>query len=207
MALTGKQRAFIEEYMRTGNATRSAIVAGYSVKSAEQIGYQLLQKTTVTEEIAGRFKAKAMAADEVLSRFAEQARFDPTPYLIFEERYGDDEEDEDEPNIVKVLVGIDVDKLRADGLGHLLKSISKTRGGLRVEWQDSQKALELIGKHLGMFRERVEHSGPNGGPIVIDGTAREEAGKELAEWRKQQIESLSSGQNASQMPPILPTST
>lgn len=207
MALSSKQQVFVDEYLRTWNATKAALAAGYSEKTAYSQGGRLLKDVEVQREVKERLAAKAMAADEVLSRFAEQARFDPTPYLIFEERYSDDEEDEDGINIVKVFVGIDVDKLRADGLGHLLKSIAKTRGGLRVEWQDGQKALELIGKHLGLFRDRVEHSGPNGGPIVIDGTTREEAGKELAEWRKQQIESLSSGQNASQMPPILPTST
>lgn len=167
VALSSKQQAFVDEYLRTWNATKAAIAAGYSEKTAGSQGFDLLKKPEIQGAIKERLESKAMAADEVLARFAEQARFDATPYLIFEERYGDDEEDEDEPNIVKVFVGIDVDKLRADGLGHLLKSISKTRGGLRVEWQDSQKALELIGKHLGLFRERIEHSGPNGAPLPV----------------------------------------
>ena len=32
---------------------------------------------------------------------------------------------------------------------------------------DSVKALDLLGKSLGMWRDRVEHSGPDGGPIAI----------------------------------------
>ena len=33
---------------------------------------------------------------------------------------------------------------------------------------DKLKALELLGKHLGMFKDVVEHSGPGGGPIPVD---------------------------------------
>ena len=33
------------------------------------------------------------------------------------------------------------------------------------EMAASNKALELLGKHIGMFSDRVEHSGPGGGPV------------------------------------------
>lgn len=49
---TDKQEKFIEEYCRTGNATQSAIYAGYSEKSAVQAGYRL--KTQFSEEIVER---------------------------------------------------------------------------------------------------------------------------------------------------------
>lgn len=154
MALSAKQQAFVEEYLRTGNATRSAVAAGYSAKTAEQIGHQLLKKTSVADEIARRFEAKAMAADEVLARLAEQARFNPVPYILFEEIRNEEGE-----LIAKAFRGIDLDKLQEDGLGHVLKGISKTRNGLKIEFHDAQRALELIGKHLGLFKERIEHSG------------------------------------------------
>ncbi|MDF3636413.1 terminase small subunit, partial [Enterobacter cloacae] len=50
--LTAQQRRFVAEYLKDGNATQAAIRAGYSKKSAEQIGYQLLQKTSVAQAIA-----------------------------------------------------------------------------------------------------------------------------------------------------------
>nr|DAY62032.1 MAG TPA: Terminase small subunit [Caudoviricetes sp.] len=55
--LTGQQRLFIAEYLKDSNATQAAIRAGYSKKSAEQIGYQLLQKTSVAQIIAQQQKA------------------------------------------------------------------------------------------------------------------------------------------------------
>lgn len=204
MSLSTKQQAFVEEFIRTGNATRSAVAAEYSEKTAYSQGNRLLKHAEVQAEIGRRFAIKAMGTDEVLGRLAEQARFDPTPYLLFKTEF---DEYEDAP--VKVLMGIDIDKLQADGLGHLVKSISKTRNGLRIEWQDGQKALELIGKHLGLFRERIEHSGLEGNPIAfsIDLTAqaKTQAAEELAEWRKQQQESLSNGSSAAQTQHILPS--
>jgi phage terminase small subunit len=49
--LTAKQQRFVEEYMIDFNATQAAIRAGYSKKRASEISYQLLQKTTVQNEI------------------------------------------------------------------------------------------------------------------------------------------------------------
>lgn len=50
-SLTGKQQAFILEYIKDHNATQAAIRAGYSKRRASEIGYQLLQKTTVISAI------------------------------------------------------------------------------------------------------------------------------------------------------------
>lgn len=50
--MTPKQRRFIEHY--TGNATKAAIAAGYSEKTAYRIGAELLQKTSVKEAIQQR---------------------------------------------------------------------------------------------------------------------------------------------------------
>ena len=50
--MTPKQKRFIEHY--TGNATKAAIAAGYSEKTAYRIGAELLQKTSVSEAIQER---------------------------------------------------------------------------------------------------------------------------------------------------------
>ncbi|HGN9091631.1 TPA: terminase small subunit [Enterobacter hormaechei] len=78
--LTAQQRRFVAEYLKDGNATQAAIRAGYSKKSAEQIGYQLLQKTSVAQAIAQQQKASIArtlgSADEVLSQMWQLATFD-----------------------------------------------------------------------------------------------------------------------------------
>ncbi|HCF4311772.1 TPA: terminase small subunit, partial [Pseudomonas aeruginosa] len=47
MALTKKQRLFVDEYLLDLNATQAAIRAGYSTRRATEIGYQLLQRSEV----------------------------------------------------------------------------------------------------------------------------------------------------------------
>lgn len=49
--LTRKQQAFVLEYLKDRNATKSAQRAGYSPRRASEIGYQLLQKTTIQNSI------------------------------------------------------------------------------------------------------------------------------------------------------------
>ena len=78
--LTAQQRLFVAEYLKDSNATQAAIRAGYSKKTAEQIGYQLLQKTLVAQAIAQQQKASIVrtlgSADEVLEQMWRLATFD-----------------------------------------------------------------------------------------------------------------------------------
>lgn len=78
--LTAPQRSFVAEYLKDNNATQAAIRAGYSKKTAEQIGYQLLQKTSVAQAIAQQQKASIVrtlgSADVVLEQMWRLATFD-----------------------------------------------------------------------------------------------------------------------------------
>jgi len=78
--LTAQQRIFVAEYLKDRNATQAAIRAGYSAKTAEQIGYQLLQKTSVAAAIEKQQKASLKrtlaSADEVLAQMWQLATFD-----------------------------------------------------------------------------------------------------------------------------------
>jgi hypothetical protein len=49
--LNPKQQQFVAEYLIDRNATKAAIRAGYSEKTAAQIGFQLLQKTSIREAV------------------------------------------------------------------------------------------------------------------------------------------------------------
>ena len=61
--LTPKQKAFVDEYLQDFNATRAAKAAGYSPRRASEIGYQLLQKTTVLEVIQATVEQRAADAE------------------------------------------------------------------------------------------------------------------------------------------------
>ena len=54
--LTAKQRKFINEYVKTGNATQAAIAAGYAPKTAGAIANENLKKPYIVSEIEKRLR-------------------------------------------------------------------------------------------------------------------------------------------------------
>ncbi|KQN63641.1 terminase small subunit [Erwinia sp. Leaf53] len=78
--LTDQQRRFVVEYLKDNNATQAAIRAGYSAASASQLGYQLLQKTSVidaiTEQQTAQMSRVLISADTVLAQMWQLATFD-----------------------------------------------------------------------------------------------------------------------------------
>lgn len=152
MALSVKQRVFIEEYLKTFNATRAAIAAGYSPDTAYSMGWQNLRKLEIAEAISQRLSEKAMSADEVLMRLAEQARAEYSDAID-----GDGT--------------VDIAKLVSTNRAHLIKSIKFTESGKKnVEFYDAQSALQIIGKHHKLFTDKQEITGKDGGPVETSGS-------------------------------------
>lgn len=167
--LTAKRERFVSEYLIDLNATQAAIRAGYSEKTAEQIGYQLLQITSVAEQIAaGREKqAKRLEinADWVLKRLADEAEADIND--IYKED-GSLKPVKEWPRIWRtgLISGIEAGPL----------------GIQKVKLSERVRRLELIGKHMavGAFVERMEHTGKDGGPIQTENVSDIEAARAIA---------------------------
>lgn len=141
MALSPKQQVFVEEYLTTWNATEAARRAGYSEKTARAIGHENLTKPDIAAEIQRRVADKAMTADEVLVRLAEQSRNEHGRYI-------------------RPDGSVDIAGMLTDGKGHLIKGFKESkRGSVIVEFYDAQSALVHIGKHHKLFTDNVQHSG------------------------------------------------
>jgi phage terminase small subunit len=138
--LTGRQQAFVLEYVKDWNATRSAIAAGYSKKTAYSIGSENLRKPEIKAEIDKRLTDMVMSSTEVLKRLSDMARSDMSDYI----------------DIVDGKTILNLAKAKEDGKLHLIKSIAPTAHGLRVDLHDAQSALEKIGKYHGLFVERQD---------------------------------------------------
>lgn len=80
--LSPKQSAFVEAYLCNGfNATKAAISAGYSEKTARQQGSRLLTNVDIAAQVNLRIKAMAMSADEALARLSEHAAGDMGDFM------------------------------------------------------------------------------------------------------------------------------
>lgn len=115
--LTDKQQRFVEEYLIDLNATQAAIRAGYSEKTAQQMGAENLSKPVIAEAI----------------QEAKNKRTERT-----------------ELTVDMVVQG-------------LLKEAQDYAEGSTQSARVS--AWAHLGKHLGMFKDKVEHSGDPNNPI------------------------------------------
>lgn len=75
MKLTDKQKKFCIEYVKTGNATESATKAGYSKKTAKEVGYENLTKPHLKEYIAKLMKPKQEKEKKDIAELEEVLAF------------------------------------------------------------------------------------------------------------------------------------
>lgn len=152
--LTGKQKAFIEHYLASWNATEAARQAGYGRKKTRgnlaAIASEILTNPKVKVYIEQRLSEKVMAADEVLARLSFMARgFDPADYMELVETYVKDHEGE--VYVGGLQVKLDLERLQADGFSRLIKSVRNTSAGPVFEFYDQQSSLKLVGEKHGLF--------------------------------------------------------
>lgn len=93
MKLTEKQKRFADEYIRTGNATESARLAGY--KQAESSGKQNIRNSTIKSYITKRLEAleskRIMDAKEAMELLTEIARGKMTETVFMSSPFGVEE--------------------------------------------------------------------------------------------------------------------
>jgi phage terminase small subunit len=157
MSLTPKQQRFVEEYLVDLNATQAAIRAGYSKKTARAIGAENLTKPDIAAAVAaGRAKASEKAELSVgwvldrLRTVAERCM-------------------QSEPVVDKRGEAVLVETPTGD-----------LAPAYTFQAPAANRSLELLGKHLGMFPDKVEHTGANGGPIQTEELGDTERARRIA---------------------------
>ncbi|PIK75273.1 terminase small subunit [Pseudomonas sp. 382] len=173
MALTPKQQRFVDEYLIDLNGTQAAIRAGYSERTARQIADQNMSKLVIKTEIQKRMKSRSerteITQDMVLRELAKIGFSDIRKVV----RWGEtmvrmvDSDDDGADDMVPYhgLALIDSTEVD-DDTAAAIAEVSQGRDGLKVKLHDKKGALVDIGRHLGMFKDKVEMSGPNGAPLL-----------------------------------------
>lgn len=170
--LTKKQQRFVDEYLIDLNATQAAIRAGYSVKTAQEQGSQNLSKLMVQqaieEQMAERSKRTEITQDKVLRELAAIAFAKATDYASVIEKqaiYTTDEgvriplHDENGNAVMIQDVQLVLTDTLNDAQKTALAGIKHGKYGIEVTMCSKEKALELLGRHLGMFKDKIELSG------------------------------------------------
>lgn len=142
-SLTNRQRAFVREYLLDLNATQAAIRAGYSAKNAAQTGAENLRKPQISAAVKAELQSRdvdaAILRKRILRRWEQIAFADPRRLMTWGSegmslKQSDQLSDEDVAQVRDV-------------------SYVESEKALKVSLKrhDSMRALELLGKHLGLL--------------------------------------------------------
>jgi phage terminase small subunit len=158
--MTRKQERFVEEYLVDLCATQAAIRAGYSPASANEQASRMLANVNIRARIdtamAELSKRTGVNQERVIRELAKVAFVDATDVVDFESaKLLPSATPEDTAAIASVKVKTIP---TADGMG-----VER-----EIRMADKLKALELLGKHFGMFTDNVRLSGDVGVQIIDD---------------------------------------
>jgi phage terminase small subunit len=159
--VNARQQRFCEEYLIDLNATQAAIRAGYSSASAGELGCALLKnvkvRARIDAELAERSRRTGVTADRVVRELARVAFADITDVVDVDRATLRPNADRDDTAViasVKVKEGDDFTERE-------------------IKMCDKLRALELLGKHMGMFTDKVALVDDR--PVImddVDGVAR-----------------------------------
>ena len=155
--MTGKQNRFVEEYLIDLNATQAAIRAGYSPKTANEQGARLLANASIRAAVdkaeAERSRRTGINQDRVIREIAKLAFLNPVDVIDMDEATVKGEAHRDDTACIASVK---------------VKNIPTEDGAIterEVKTYDKLKALELLGRHLGMFNDKVKVEGTV--PVVL----------------------------------------
>lgn len=166
--LTPKQERFVEEYLIDLNATQAAIRAGYSVRTARSIGEENLTKPDISSAIqaakAARTERTHITQDRVLQELARIAFFDLRK--LYREDGSLKAMHELDDDAAAVLAGVDVVEIGKASVedGEIKHTPEFTK---KAKVFDKTTALTLAMRHLGMLRDKIEHTGKDGKDLPV----------------------------------------
>lgn len=157
--MTEKQKIFADEYLIDLNATRAYRAAYPNCKkdsSADAAARKLLGNTRIqtyiTERMEERQKRTEITQDMVLQELAAIAFARATDYV----------------SVMDGMVQVkDTDQLSASQIA-AIAGIKETQNGIEVKLGSKEKTLELLGRHLGMWNDKLDVAGDMDMKIVVD---------------------------------------
>lgn len=163
--LTAKQQRFVDEYLVDLNASAAARRAGYSERTARAIGDENLTKPDIQAAIAAAMNARSertkVTSDRVLQRMVEIDEMDVLDIM------------NDDMSLKPVSVWPKVWRLYLSGfdLAELFEGNGDAREMVgilkKIKWPDKLKNLEMLGRHFGMFNDKVRLQGDKNAPLTV----------------------------------------
>lgn len=169
--LTKRQELFAKEYVVDMNGESAAERAGYSRAGAKVAAYRLLKKPQVKAEVDRLVALRGQGQEAAAARWRKEV--EAIAYSDAGALYGPGGQLVDVPSLpeserravagLEVAVGGEEGPPLDDGAPRQARPKL-----LKLKRWDKVKALELLGKHLGLLVDRQRHEGADGGPLVVE---------------------------------------
>lgn len=177
--LTEKQKIFVDEYLIDLNATRAYKAAYPKVKNdstAAAAGARLLRNVKVQNYIEKRIQERAqrteITQDKVVQELAKIAFSKGTDFVQVVMKTGYRSLVDEEGNVIgrepyeyQAVEILNTDEV-PDEKQAAIAGIKHGANGIEIKLNDKVKALELLGRHLGMFNDKLEVSGNAKNPFA-----------------------------------------
>lgn len=155
---------FAREYVIDMNGSRAAIAAGYSEAAAKEQASRLLTKANIRKRIDELLSKRAsrleVKADKVLEEISRLAFTNMQDFI----RVQDGDAYVDLSALTRdqaaAIQEVTVDEY-TEGRGEEKRDVKR----IKIKLHDKRGSLELLGKNLKLFADRVEHTGLDGGPV------------------------------------------
>lgn len=178
MALTPKQRRFVDEYLLEPNASKAALKAGYPKASAHSIGSENLHKPEIAAAIKkgldferAKLVRKAARKEFTKERWLEELRTialsNMDDHAVVEEFDYSVTRDEGEETRAFQRVNVVNTADRPRKRGRAIKKLTDGKHGVSVELHDKRSALETLGKAYGWLTNDMNLNMPDNGVQVI----------------------------------------
>lgn len=176
--LTPKQAMFVKEYLVDLNATQAYLRAGYKVSenvaavNAKRLLSNAKIDAAVQKAMEKRSDRTEITADKVLEEYAKLGFSEVSDYLeVVTERVlvgYDKETGEPISDISQFVLMKDTKDIPPEKLAAISEVKQHKDGSISFKLHDKRGALDSIARHLGMFVEKREITGKDGGPITVN---------------------------------------
>lgn len=170
--LTPKELKYAEEFLVHGNKAKSARLAGFSERSAMQIGFEVHQRPHVKAYIQKRMKEllerTEIKQEDVIRGLMYVAELDPAD--LFDKDNNMLPIKDLPPEVRRAIAGFDITSTTLKTVGKDgEEDTEETTHTAKIRFNDRMKGWESLGRTIAMFTDKQEIGGTEGGhPVNIN---------------------------------------
>lgn len=163
--LTVREAAFVHQLLKCDHGPLAAIKAGFAPSTARNVSEKLLSRPQIQSALTARRQALAIevgvTAQDVLNELKKIGFANLEDYTTITPDGAPIIDMSTTTRAQMAALAEATTETYREGKGKNAVQVKKAK----IKLHDKQAALVSLGKHLGLFKEQMEHTGPNGGPI------------------------------------------